>query len=37
MDYYIEKENSIMKEYGIEFFLAEKKNIGKIARSHIHP
>ena len=36
-EYYIERENSSLSEYGIEFFLQKHSTKGYTTRSHIHP
>lgn len=36
-EYYIERENSSLSEYGIEFFLQKHSEQGYTARAHIHP
>ncbi len=36
-DYYIEKENSLAKEQGIEFFAQKKDTHGYMAYAHLHP
>ena len=36
-DYYIERENSSLSEYGIEFFLQVHSTRGYTTRAHIHP
>ena len=36
-EYYIERENSSLSEYGIEFFLQKHTTKGYTTRSHIHP
>ena len=36
-EYYIERENSSLSEYGIEFFLQTHSKRGYATRAHIHP
>ena len=36
-EYYIERENSSLSEYGIEFFLQNHSTRGYTTRAHIHP
>ena len=36
-EYYVERENSSLSEYGIEFFLQKHSTKGFTTRSHIHP
>jgi AraC-like DNA-binding protein len=36
-EYYIERENSSLSEYGIEFFLQIHSHKGYTAKAHIHP
>lgn len=36
-EYYVERENSSLAEYGIEFFLQKHSTKGFTTRSHIHP
>ena len=36
-EYYVERENTSLSEYGIEFFLQRHSVRGYTARAHIHP